>query len=119
MVGNYYCCSTFNVQLLPALTHQCHISLATDDPSLKLYKMYEKWPYALCVDSNISSKFADGFAFSKGKMEEILHSGVFDKPKSTKESFTAKKEDVDLIVPFITTSCLPSFVIMNVCISGA
>ncbi|KAH8117084.1 hypothetical protein DFH11DRAFT_1579155 [Phellopilus nigrolimitatus] len=44
--------------------------------------------------------FADGLAYSKGKLEEAFRSGLFDKPpsKTAKETFNAKKEDVDLIV---------------------
>ncbi|KAI5118872.1 hypothetical protein M0805_005314 [Coniferiporia weirii] len=44
--------------------------------------------------------FADGLAYSKGKMEEAFRNGLFDKPpsKAPKESSNAKKEDVELIV---------------------
>jgi len=44
--------------------------------------------------------FADGYAYSKGKLEEAFRSGIFDKPppKVSKETYNAKKEDVDLIV---------------------
>ncbi|EPQ57874.1 hypothetical protein GLOTRDRAFT_98692 [Gloeophyllum trabeum ATCC 11539] len=45
--------------------------------------------------------YADGYAYSKGKMEEAFRSGLFEKPAS-KSKDTAKvvhkKEDVDLIV---------------------
>lgn len=47
-------------------------------------------------------QFADGFAYSKGKMEEVFRSGFFDKQhqptKPTKDNVLAKREDVDLIV---------------------
>lgn len=50
-----------------------------------------------------SAQFSDGYAYSKGKMEEAFRNGgLFDKPvaptKAPKESHIAKKEDVDLIV---------------------
>ncbi|THH08312.1 hypothetical protein EW145_g2776 [Phellinidium pouzarii] len=44
--------------------------------------------------------FADGLAYSKGKMEEAFRNGLFDKKpsKAPKDSFNAKKEDVELIL---------------------
>ncbi|PSR77586.1 hypothetical protein PHLCEN_2v7776 [Hermanssonia centrifuga] len=44
--------------------------------------------------------FADGLAYSKGKMEEAFRQGgLLDKPyKSSKEASTVKREDMDLIV---------------------
>jgi len=45
--------------------------------------------------------FGDGFAYSKGKMEEAFRSGgILDKPptKALKDSVSFKREDVDLIV---------------------
>ncbi|OBZ65675.1 hypothetical protein A0H81_14286 [Grifola frondosa] len=44
--------------------------------------------------------FADGFAYSKGKMEEAFRSGLMDKPsvRPTKETSHAKREDVELLV---------------------
>jgi len=44
--------------------------------------------------------FTDGYAYSKGKMEEAFRSGLFDRPsmKPSKESHNVKREDVDLIV---------------------
>lgn len=58
---------------------------------------------------NYLLQFADGFAYSKGKMEEAFRSGLFDKQpqptKPTKEIALAKREDVDLIV-FIVLSFL-------------
>ncbi|KAH9952167.1 hypothetical protein B0H21DRAFT_716045 [Amylocystis lapponica] len=44
--------------------------------------------------------FADGFAYSKGKMEEAFRTGLLDRPvaKVTKESSGAKREDVDLLM---------------------
>ena len=46
------------------------------------------------------SQFADGMAYSKGKMEEAFRQGgLLDKPyKSTKETLHVKRDDVDLIV---------------------
>ncbi|THH20882.1 hypothetical protein EW146_g551 [Bondarzewia mesenterica] len=43
--------------------------------------------------------YADGYAYSKGKMEEAFHT-IADKPhaKAIKASSTIKREDVDLIV---------------------
>jgi hypothetical protein len=50
--------------------------------------------------SQADLQFSDGFAYSKGKMDEAFRSGLFDKQatKSTKEIVLAKREDVDLIV---------------------
>ena len=50
-------------------------------------------------DNNIS-QFADGMAYSKGKLEEAFRpGGILDKPvKQPKETFAVKREDVDLIV---------------------
>jgi hypothetical protein len=47
-------------------------------------------------------QFNDGFAYSKGKMEEVFRSGLFDRQptKPTKEITLAKREDVDLIVSY-------------------
>ncbi|KAJ3534501.1 hypothetical protein NM688_g7128 [Phlebia brevispora] len=44
--------------------------------------------------------FADGMAYSKGKMEEAFrHGGMLEKPyKSAKENVHVKREDVDVIV---------------------
>ncbi|TDL24913.1 hypothetical protein BD410DRAFT_785646 [Rickenella mellea] len=44
--------------------------------------------------------FSDGYSYSKGKMEEVFRSGIFDKPpaKPHKETYAAKKEDVEVIV---------------------
>ncbi|EPS94766.1 hypothetical protein FOMPIDRAFT_57401 [Fomitopsis schrenkii] len=43
--------------------------------------------------------FADGQAYSKGKMEEIFRNGFLDKPAlKHKESITVKREDVDVLV---------------------
>jgi hypothetical protein len=52
-----------------------------------------------CCSRNIL-QFHDGFAYSKGKMEEVFRSGLLDKQptKPTKEIALAKREDVDLIV---------------------
>jgi len=51
-------------------------------------------------DPEVIVNFHDGFAYSKGKMEEVFRSGLFDKQptKATKEIASAKREDVDLIV---------------------
>jgi len=51
-------------------------------------------------DPEVIVNFQDGFAYSKGKMEEVFRSGLFDKPptKSVKETTSAKREDIDLIV---------------------
>lgn len=62
-------------------------------------------------------QFHDGFAYSKGKMDEVVRSGLFDKQptKHTKEITLAKREDVDLIVAIISpfsngmTSSLSSY----------
>ncbi len=45
-------------------------------------------------------QFADGMAYSKGKLEEAFRpGGILDKPvKQPKETFSIKREDVDLIV---------------------
>ena len=45
-------------------------------------------------------QFADGLSYSKGKLESaLLTGGIFDKPPAkTKETYNAKKEDVELIV---------------------
>jgi hypothetical protein len=59
-----------------------------------------------CVlSAHIVSQFHDGFAYSKGKMEEVFRSGLFDKQptKPMKEIGLAKREDVDLIVTAILT----------------
>ncbi|PCH37927.1 hypothetical protein WOLCODRAFT_66049 [Wolfiporia cocos MD-104 SS10] len=45
--------------------------------------------------------FADGYAYSKGKMEEAFRSGLMDRPAvkpAEKLSHKAKQEDVDLLV---------------------
>ncbi|KAH8106941.1 hypothetical protein BXZ70DRAFT_1003832 [Cristinia sonorae] len=45
--------------------------------------------------------FADGYAYSKGKLEEAFRNGILDKPpvKPPKDSVgPVKREDVDLIV---------------------
>ncbi|CCL99632.1 uncharacterized protein FIBRA_01652 [Fibroporia radiculosa] len=46
--------------------------------------------------------FADGYAYSKGKMEEAFRSGFLDKPtiKAAKDSGAnnVKREDVDILV---------------------
>ncbi|OSX65518.1 hypothetical protein POSPLADRAFT_1054257 [Postia placenta MAD-698-R-SB12] len=45
--------------------------------------------------------FADGFAYSKGKMEEAIRTGFLEKPapKTAKESATSvKREHVDLLI---------------------
>jgi len=44
--------------------------------------------------------FADGFAYSKQRMEEVFKSGLFDKPpaKPPKEVYSVKKDDVELIM---------------------
>jgi len=51
-------------------------------------------------DPEVIVNFNDGFAYSKGKMEEVFRSGLFDRQptKPTKEITLAKREDVDLIV---------------------
>jgi NACalpha-BTF3-like transcription factor len=52
-------------------------------------------------DPEVIVNFSDGFAYSKGRMDEAFRSGIFDKQqptKSTKETAVAKREDVDLIV---------------------
>ncbi|KII88200.1 hypothetical protein PLICRDRAFT_175828 [Plicaturopsis crispa FD-325 SS-3] len=43
--------------------------------------------------------FADGFAYSKGKLEEAFRSGLFDRTpvKALKDTPGVKREDVDLI----------------------
>lgn len=45
-------------------------------------------------------QFADGMAYSKGKLEEAYKvGGLLEKPyKAAKEPASVKKEDVDLIV---------------------
>lgn len=45
-------------------------------------------------------QFADGMAYSKGKLEEAYKvGGLLEKPyKAAKESTSVKREDVDLIV---------------------
>ena len=65
------------------------------------------------------TQFADGWAYSKGKMEEIFRSGVLDlDAKHTKKETPIpgiKKEDVDVIVrhlpsiPISSTDTLSSF----------
>ncbi|GBE81859.1 hypothetical protein BKA93DRAFT_743853 [Sparassis latifolia] len=44
--------------------------------------------------------FADGCAYSKGKMEEVFRSGFMDKPvaKHAREPGSAKRDDIDLLV---------------------
>ncbi|KZT70079.1 hypothetical protein DAEQUDRAFT_689560 [Daedalea quercina L-15889] len=43
--------------------------------------------------------FADGHAYSKGKMEDAFRSGLLDKPiTKPKETTASKREDVDLLV---------------------
>ncbi|KAI0093763.1 hypothetical protein BDY19DRAFT_989307 [Irpex rosettiformis] len=44
--------------------------------------------------------FADGMAYSKGKLEEAFGpGGILDKPvKQPRETFAGKRDDVDLIV---------------------
>jgi NACalpha-BTF3-like transcription factor len=51
-------------------------------------------------DPEVIVNFSDGFAYSKGKMDEVLRSGLLDKQptKPVKEITLAKREDVDLIV---------------------
>ena len=46
------------------------------------------------------AQFADGYSYSKGKMEEAFRSELFNKPatKPVKEVHNMKKEDVNLIV---------------------
>lgn len=48
-----------------------------------------------------SVQFTDGFAYSKGKLEEAYRNGLLDKPpaKPAKDAVgPVKREDVDLIV---------------------
>ena len=56
-------------------------------------------PCVVTGDNNIP-QFADGMAYSKGKLEEAFRpGGILDKPvKQPKETFAVKREDVDLIV---------------------
>jgi len=50
-------------------------------------------------EPEVIANFADGHSYSKGKMEEIFRSGVFDKPPSKpKEVLHMKRDDLDLIV---------------------
>lgn len=46
------------------------------------------------------SQFADGLAYSKGKLEDAFKTGgILDKPfKTPKETISVKREDVDIIV---------------------
>lgn len=64
------------------------------------------------IQLNNLFKFTDGYAYSKGKMEDALRS-VFAKPstKTTKEVYNGKKDDVDLIVcarPYSGRYCIHS-----------
>jgi hypothetical protein len=47
-----------------------------------------------------NQQFADGLAYSKGKMEEAFRpGGLLEKPyKAVKDSTSVKREDIDLIV---------------------
>ncbi|KAI0929264.1 hypothetical protein AcW1_006251 [Taiwanofungus camphoratus] len=48
---------------------------------------------------NAPHQFADGYAYSKGKMEEAFRSGLLDKPTvKAKDSASGKREDVDLLI---------------------
>ncbi|THH31112.1 hypothetical protein EUX98_g3082 [Antrodiella citrinella] len=52
-------------------------------------------------EPEVIMNFADGFAYSKGKLEEAFRNGLLDKPavKFIKDSGApAKREDVDFIV---------------------
>ncbi|KAF7979579.1 hypothetical protein HWV62_41872 [Athelia sp. TMB] len=51
-------------------------------------------------DPDVIVNFADGFAYSKGKLEEVFRSGVLDREptKPNKDQSLAKRENVDLIV---------------------
>ncbi|KAI0797465.1 hypothetical protein C8Q75DRAFT_801414 [Abortiporus biennis] len=43
--------------------------------------------------------FADGLAYSKGKLEEAYRNGLLEKPvKAHKETYHAKKDDIDVLV---------------------
>ncbi|KAI0759491.1 hypothetical protein BC629DRAFT_1548786 [Irpex lacteus] len=52
------------------------------------------------LEPEVIVNFADGMAYSKGKLEEAFRpGGILDKPvKQPKETFSIKREDVDLIV---------------------
>ncbi|KAI0693334.1 hypothetical protein BC835DRAFT_1083590 [Cytidiella melzeri] len=52
------------------------------------------------LEPEVIVNFADGLAYSKGKLEEAFRpGGILDKPvKLPKETFSVKREDVDLIV---------------------
>ncbi|KAA1469266.1 hypothetical protein DENSPDRAFT_773194 [Dentipellis sp. KUC8613] len=50
------------------------------------------------LESEVIVNYADGFAYSKGKMEEACRT-IFDKPlPKPAKSTPGKKEDIDLIV---------------------
>lgn len=51
-------------------------------------------------EAEVIVNFADGYSYSKGKMEEAFRSGLMDKPspKAGKEAHAFKREDVDLLV---------------------
>ncbi|KAI0345101.1 hypothetical protein BDW22DRAFT_1426799 [Trametopsis cervina] len=52
------------------------------------------------LEPEVIVNFADGLAYSKGKLEEAFRpGGILDKPvKGPKETHAVKREDVDLIV---------------------
>ncbi|KZP17854.1 hypothetical protein FIBSPDRAFT_956790 [Athelia psychrophila] len=51
-------------------------------------------------DPEVIVNFADGFSYSKGKLEEVFRSGALerDTTKVVKDLSLAKRENVDLIV---------------------
>ncbi|KLO19138.1 hypothetical protein SCHPADRAFT_935468 [Schizopora paradoxa] len=51
-------------------------------------------------EPEVIATFADGYSYSKGKMEEAFRGELFNKPtaKPAKEVHNMKKEDVNLIV---------------------
>lgn len=52
------------------------------------------------IEPEVVINFADGWSYSKQRMEDAFRSGLFDKPpaKAAKESHNCKKEDVEFIV---------------------
>ncbi|OCH93840.1 hypothetical protein OBBRIDRAFT_724013 [Obba rivulosa] len=50
-------------------------------------------------EAEVIVNFADGYSYSKGKMEEAFRSGLMDKPSvKAKETHALKREDVDILV---------------------
>lgn len=73
----------------------------TDDQSQRLLSMYVGYLLTYQTGELINmSQFADGLAYSKGKLEDAFKTGgILDKPfKTPKETISVKREDVDIIV---------------------